>query len=221
MRRGKKANEAESLSSTNLEQRKLEVMRFLSNIEKKGKNKHQGYDFVSIEDVVKSFRPAFVHAGISFSCHVEKWEVLDKLMIFDYKLSFVNVDDPTDMTAVRSTSIITMINDTAPGKAAAYAVKNALTKNFLIPAGKGEDVEHFDDGKSINFARQKPPTVFKKPAVIEDNNNTLADKVIDDLYECESKAELKSVWRELGQDISKEIWDKALPVYKKLQTRFK
>jgi len=218
--RGKTVNAGVSSNCINLEQRKLKVMEFLSSIEKKGKNKHQNYDYVSIEDVVKSFRPAFVHAGIAFRCHVEKWQIIDKTMIFDYNLSFVNVDNPADHSSVRSTSIISMINDTAPGKAAAYAVKNALTKNFLIPAGKGEDVEHFDEGKSVTFSRPNPtPAMVRKPEIVQ--NTGVADKVIDDLYECESLAELKSVWRALGQDIPKEVWDKALPVYKKLQTRFK
>ena len=199
-------------------------MEILTNIEKKGKNKHQGYEYMSIEDVVKAFRPAFVEAGIAFSCDCEQWHVVDKLIIFDFKMKFINVDSPDDIESVKSSAIIAMINDTAPGKAAAYAVKNALTKNFLIPAGKGEDVEHFDTGRAAPTPAPAPrrvPIQTKTAAVIPQNDNKEAEKVIDDLYECESLNELKGVWRGLGENIPQGVWDKALPVYKKLQRSLK
>lgn len=191
-------------------------MELLTNIEKKGKNKHQNYEYVGIEDVVKAFRPAFISAGISFRCHVEKWQVIEKVIIFDYKITFTNVDDQTDTDVLRSTAIISPINDTAPGKAAAYAVKNALTKNFLIPAGRGEDVEFFDKGTAAvtsSPVRSRPQATAKTAPVAKSR----VDKLIDDLYECESIQELKSVWKELGSDVPQEAWDKALPIYKKLQ----
>jgi len=205
-----------SSDCTNIDQRKLKVMKLLTNIEKKGKNAHQNYEYVGIEDVVKAFRPAFIEAGISFRCHVEKWQIIDKVIIFDYEITFTNVDDQTDSDVLRSTAIISPINDTAPGKAAAYAVKNALTKNFLIPAGRGEDVEFFDKGTAAMAsatARVKSQETAKPAPAVKGK----VDKLIDDLYECESIQELKGVWKELGSDIPQDVWDKALPVYKKLQ----
>lgn len=196
-------------------------MDLIPSINKTGRNSHQGYAFKSIEEVVAHFRPAFIKAGLTLQIDQIGREIIEKIMIFDFNLITTNVDDPSDFLSSTRSAVITQITETAPGKAEAYVVKNYLTKEYLIPAGK-EDVEWADEGKAAVFNKNvtyksKYTKQDKEPQVTPATKPGLdIDKFIDQLYDCESTKELKAVWRTLGQDIPSEVWDKVLPIYKKL-----
>jgi len=201
-------------SELNLQQRKLNVMKEISGMEKTGQNRAMKYAFITIDDVVNAVRKSFIKNGISFLIDTKSWEVVDGKFFMNIMMTFINVDNPDDKETVTGLGMSSQVTDTAPGKAIAYCVKNQLLKTLLIPGGKHEDVELEDappPPAPVRVAVAPTPQPDKRAALLQ---------IREELGDVLSLNELRTAWGLISKEHGKEMLDAAYPYYKKMRESF-
>jgi len=190
----------------NLQLKKLKIMADIAGIAKKGKNAHQKYNYIAVDDVLNAFRSAFIKHKVSFHNTLESWHQFGSGLLIVVKMKIINAENPEDWESYNQVGISVRLDDTSVGKALAYAVKNGLLKVFLIPGGKGEDVEYYDNKpvtpKEIAPAPVANPTAQEEIATI-----------IEAINEADSIKELQATWIELKTIYPKEACKEAYPIY--------
>ena len=133
----------------NIYQRIREVKREVHSIDKSGKHQ-QGFAFMKHDDVTAALSGLFVKYGIDREVsviHQHRHENILELMV---RVSWVNVDDPSDRKSVDvyTEGVNVMKRDggenrdgLASGKALSYAVKMAELKNFCLVGDTTADNE--------------------------------------------------------------------------------
>lgn len=105
-------------------------------------NQQQGFKFVSSVDVLMPIREAMNYHGVLLTCNVEKTELGEKvnksgsvqlLCNIWYEFVFINVDKPDDKIGLNWFAQGIDSAEKGPGKAATYAEKSFLLKQFHIP----------------------------------------------------------------------------------------
>jgi len=201
----------ESCDSINLQQKKLKVMSLISGIAKKGKNTHQSYNYIAVDDVINAFRTAFIKAGIAFHSEILKWHQIGSALLIEVQMTLINADNPTDKEGFLQIGLSTRLDDTSVGKALAYAVKNGLLKLFLIPGGRGEDVEHYDNKPA---EKNYKSAFVEAPAPVSDDDVSI---IVEELNEAEDLTELKELWGSIKETYARAACKKAYPIYMKLK----
>jgi ERF superfamily len=141
-------------ASPTLAARLLAVMGEVPYIQKGGKTQSgPSFKYVKHDDVVALVRPALVKHGVGFMTGIDESSVNctqvgeTKSGAARYKttlvlrLTFMNVDDPSDAYSVSFPGEGVDTDDKGSGKALSYALKNGLLKTFMIEAGDEADNE--------------------------------------------------------------------------------
>ena len=138
----------------NIYQRINEVMRKVSYIKKETSVNGGGasYKAVTRDSVVAALREQIVQAGIvvETSQISGEWTVLRdmnaqpqpvKMGLYKgfYEVRFINIDKPEDRAVMNIEAHANDNGDKAPGKAATYAEKTALLKQFLLETGLNDE----------------------------------------------------------------------------------
>ena len=201
----------ESSGSINLQQKKLKVMSEIAGIAKKGKNNHQKYNYIAVDDVINAFRSAFIKTKVSFYSTIKKWEQIGTAFLIEVEMKIINADNPEEFETYIQVGLSTRLDDTSVGKALAYAVKNGLLKVFLIPGGKGEDVEYYDN-KPVEKSYVSP--LATPPAPKQD-----VSMILEEIREADSLEELQATWVNLKGIYPTPVCKEAYPVYLKLKKK--
>lgn len=138
---------------SNIQQRKLAVMRDVERVSKDRYNPHHKYSFAGHDDVALAIRKAMVVHGITQEVSVVESTRSEGIFYVNVRVRWVNVDDPKDFVEV------TMPGESQPsgkggaqpqqvGVAVSYAVKVAQLKNFMLLGDDTPDVEAQDDGRN-------------------------------------------------------------------------
>ena len=199
----------ESSACINLQQKKLKIMTEIAGIQKKGKNNHQHYSYIAVDDVINAFRAAFIKTKVSFYCNIKKWEQLGTAFLIEVEMKIINADTPDEFETYIQVGLSTRLDDTSVGKALAYAVKNGLLKVFLIPGGKGEDVEYYDN-KPVEKSYVSPLAAPKQDV----------STILEEITEAESLQELQATWVSLKGIYATAVCKEAYPEYLKLKKKF-
>lgn len=141
-------------TSPTLAARLLAVMASVPYIQKEGRTQSgPSFKYVKHDDVVALVRPALVKHGVGFMTGIDENSVScvqvgeTKSGAARYKttlvlrLTFMNVDDPSDAYSVSFPGEGVDTDDKGSGKALSYALKNGLLKTFMIEAGDEADNE--------------------------------------------------------------------------------
>ena len=105
-------------------------------------NQQQGFRFVSSVDVLIPIREEMNKNGVLLTCDIEKVELGEKknksgsvqlLCNVWYLFAFINIDKPEDKLELRWFAQGIDSAEKGPGKAATYAEKSFLLKQFHVP----------------------------------------------------------------------------------------
>jgi len=158
----------------NIFQRLAAVMEECTYVQKDQKRINNQYTAVRHDDVTAKVRPALLKHGICpvtsvLSCEVEHFEVIRRgNPVLNYRaeaeveLTLVNVDDPTDLIAVRSFGSGDDQGDKAVGKAISYAAKYAMLKALMLETG--DDADHDASVESSLPQQFASPAPAQQPA---------------------------------------------------------
>jgi hypothetical protein len=152
------------------------IMAEITAMEKGGHNDGLGYDFVSIHQILEELRPRIAAHGIAVfptidSFEVEHWPRTDRqgnvygqgtTIYVMLKLEFT---DGTNTKTVSALGEASDTSDKAANKAQTAALKQALSKTFLISADEDNDTAQIEPGKQRSFQ----PRATAQPA---DNSST-------------------------------------------------
>jgi hypothetical protein len=175
----------------NIYQRLREVMKLVAYIKKDATVSGGGsYKAVTHDMVTAVVRPHFVAQGIIVVPRLVKGEVVDTgrktssgnpIIRYEglYEVSFVNVDDPTDVCMIPVSAHAEDQGDKAPGKALSYATKYGILKALLLESGENDE------------SRVQP---------LEDEPQPLSEDEIEGLKEKLNKAKNKSELRAALKD---------------------
>lgn len=122
----------------------------------------QGYTAVTHDNVTALVRKHFVEKGVVLQVSQEsgvlaaKDNPQAKMRMYDarYKISFVNIDEPSDKIEVFVNSNAADNGDKAPGKAMSYATKYAILKLLMIETGDNEESRTYDKSFEPITARE-------------------------------------------------------------------
>jgi hypothetical protein len=138
-------------STRNIYQRLQAVMQEVSYIKKDATVTGGGtYKAVTHDMVTAVVRPHFVKQGIIVVPRLIDGAVVSTgrdtkagtpIIRYEgrYEVSFVNVDDPTDVCMMPVSAHAEDQGDKAPGKALSYAVKGAILKVLLLESGESDE----------------------------------------------------------------------------------
>lgn len=181
-------------------------MADIAGIQKKGKNSHQKYNYIAVDDVINAFRSAFIKHKVSFHSTIKSWTQLGTALLIEVEMKILNAENPEECEVYTQIGLSVRLDDTSVGKALAYAVKNGLLKVFLIPGGKGEDVEYYDN-KPVT-----PKEIAPAPVATHTAQEEIAT-IIEAINEADSIKELQATWIELKTIYPKEACKEAYPIY--------
>lgn len=138
--------------SRNIYQRINEVMKAIDYVQKDSDIDIPGggkYMAVSHDQVTALARKEFVKNGIVVEPEQKKGTFVIKrdvsanvkmhLYSGDYKIHFVNIDNPEDRATVKITAHANDNGDKAPGKAVSYATKYAILKILSLETGEDDE----------------------------------------------------------------------------------
>ena len=182
--------DGEASLGLNIYQRIREVKREVHRVDKAGKHQ-QGFAFMKHDDVTAALSGLFVKWGIDREVsviHQHRHENILELMV---RVSWVNVDDPTDRKTVEvfTEGVNVMKRDggenrdgLGSGKALSYAVKMAELKNFCLVGDTTPEQER----SSFSAPDVPPPSTEEYQAIVK-------------LYKsCSTKDELNAIRAKLS-----------------------
>jgi len=167
-----------------------------------------------VDDVINAFRTAFIKTGVAFHSTIAKWHQVGSALVLDVEMKLINADNPSESEVFSQVGLSTRLDDTSVGKALAYAVKNGLLKLFLIPGGRGEDVEYYDNKPA---EKNYKSAFVEAPAPVSDDDVRV---IVEELNEAENLPELQELWALTKDTYAREACKKAYPIYMKLKTEF-
>jgi ribosomal protein S28E/S33 len=155
----------------NIYQRKAEVMKVVTYLQRE--EKKTGLDFrpVSREAVVSKIRDALIEWGIDFQImtidanEAKSVEIVGRtgsrtgfLQTVKVRCRLTNVDDPKDRIEAEAVGAGFDKEDKFASKAVTFAEKQAILKAFLIPAGDEADDDSGDgEGEGTGQRKNLPP----------------------------------------------------------------
>lgn len=135
----------------NIYQKLQAVMQKVSYIQKDATITGGGsYKAVTHDQVTAHVRPFFVEHGIVLVPRLTQGAVVDTgrktasgnpIIRYEglYEVSFVNVDEPTDVCMIPVSAHAEDQGDKAPGKALSYATKYAILKALMLESGESDE----------------------------------------------------------------------------------
>lgn len=138
------------MTDLNVYQRIAEVQKQVKYVQKDVQVSGAGaYKAVSHDMVLAVLRPSMIEQGLVVAVKQLSGDVIQmrdpaagiKMHLYsgDYRVSFVNVDNPTDKLKVYVSAHAADSGDKAPGKCLSYAVKTAMLKTFGLETGENEE----------------------------------------------------------------------------------
>jgi hypothetical protein len=147
------------MEKLNIFQRINHVMQDVSYIQRGEKRVANQYRYVSHDQVSSVFHEALTKHGIVMLPNVTSFKQDGNRTEVTIDISFVNIDEPTDLVKVTYFGYGIDTGDKGPGKAISYAVKYALLKTFCLETG--DDPDH--DQKVVH----EPANAKLEPSMIE------------------------------------------------------
>jgi hypothetical protein len=147
----KASEEKEPMTKTenSIFQRILAVMAEVSYVQKEDKKVNNQYTFVSHDAVIAKLRPALIKHGIVVVPTVVDAKQEGNTTVCQYRVTFVNVDNPQDAVTIDTLGYGVDPQDKGPGKAMSYAYKYAMLKLFCLETG--------DDPEKDSINREPAP----------------------------------------------------------------
>lgn len=150
----------------NIYQRINAVQRAIGYIQKDRSVSTGGgsYKAVSHDAVIALLRPHLIEHGIVVTTSLFGDQEFDlplegskqRLFRAEFRVSFINVDEPADRFVVIVPAHALDNGDKAPGKAISYATKYALLKTFALETGEDEESRYqtgdYDFAAALNLA---------------------------------------------------------------------
>lgn len=148
----------------NIYQRMLGVMGDLESVHKgrtarltkKDGTSAGAYAFVSHNDVASELHPLMVKHGIYAKPTVLEWKMQGNTCELTLRITFINVDDPTDRDVQEFPGLGADYGDKATGKAVSYAYKLALLKAFMLESSD-EDNEKSNVKRDTGAGKKPKP----------------------------------------------------------------
>ena len=155
----------------NIYQRINAIMKEVSYIQKDS-NVMGRYKAVSHDKAIATVRPFLVKEGVCINA--TRKEISDPFHIVPtdkpiylfrsiYKVSFINIDCPTDFVSVEVESHSMCLDDKSPGKTYSYAVKMAILKQFCFETGENDESNHTPT-PTMSFISKDQANELKKKA---------------------------------------------------------
>ena len=141
---------------TTLAQRLLAANADLGWVEKAGKNKEQGYNYVQAVDILADVRDVLNKHGVVFSFSTTKQTVTPVtkpdgkftwLTELQGDYAYTNADDKNDVQSGYWAGSATDTSDKGTWKAITGALKYVLLTNHLLPTGDDPEADSGDDEK--------------------------------------------------------------------------
>jgi len=166
----------------NIHQRMHDARQEVSYVQKGEKQVNGQYKFVGHDAVTALVRAAMLKHRILSVVDVVSHTQDGNRTEVDVRVTYINIDSPTDRFAVNSLGYGIDPQDKGPGKAMSYAVKYAYLKSFALETG--EDIELSNIDHKPNSARQVAVDAFE--AMPEDEQKFLQSKATELIALCES-----------------------------------
>ena len=132
------------MSTKNIHQRIMEVMKEVTYVKKEEKKVNNQYTFVSHDAVIAKIRPALIAAGIVTEFRVQKHCQDGNRTEVDVQVDFVNIDQPNDRYIATGFGYGIDPQDKGPGKAISYALKYIFLKTFCLETGDDPEKDLID-----------------------------------------------------------------------------
>ncbi len=144
------------------------------------------FAYISHDAVTAHIRRSTIKHRIDISPSVESYVQNGNRTEILVKVSFINIDRPTDVSANMVLAYGNDFSDKGPGKAMSYAVKVITLKRFQLNSAddiEADDIEHETEGAALKLAdeREKRKTVDSTAA----NNLQVALKNADSIEQIE------------------------------------
>lgn len=128
----------------NIHQRINAVMKNLSYVQKEEKKVNNQYKFVSHDAVTAAVHPHLVEHGITAIPTVLSHSQEGNRTEVDVRVTFTNMDDPTDTVICDYFGYGVDPQDKGPGKAFSYAKKYAFLQVFCLETGDDPERDNID-----------------------------------------------------------------------------
>ena len=212
------------------------VMTGIKRLGKTERNKHGGYDFVSVDSVKDQLRPLLAENGLFLSVSEDDYTFLEVPnskggMTSTARIAFIIVlsDGERELTD-KITVMLPYTGAQTAGAARSYAVKEWLKGNFLISTGEDVDADH---GKQEDYGRNErtvpaqqkrdpEPTQAEKDGAEDVKKAVMACKTVAALEELAGSQSFKGMVADLpnslGQMVRREWSDRKAWLKSKEQT---
>jgi len=148
-----------AIEMLNVYQRIRNIMLEVKYVQKESKKVNGEYTFVSHDSVAAALHEPLARHGVIILTDVVSYALVGNRTTINIKVSFINVDSPTDRFEINSWGIGIDPSDKGYGKAMSYAVKYALLKTFCLETG--------DDVEKDNIPYEPPKITEKQASEIE------------------------------------------------------
>ena len=215
----------ETESKPNIYQRINAVMKEVDYVQKDAtiilKN-GRSYKAITHDNVVAHVRASMVEHGIIVKVvqcggriiierDVDK-KIFSHMYEADYKVLFVNIDNPGDVHEVVFQTHAEDPGDKAPGKAASMAVKYAILKTFLLETGENEESRTYEEPKFTQEQKNHFDELLelREPVKYLEFIKMVGEDAATALYNSFEKGKItagKSLCNDLERDAFKQLED--------------
>lgn len=182
------------------------VMAGIKRLEKSERNKHGGYNFVSVDNVKDQIRPLLASNGLFLSVSETDFQISEIPnskggMTTTARITFcITLSDGAEHRSDNITVMLPYTGAQTAGAARSYAVKEWAKGTLLVSTGEDVDADHSpqDDygrsnqNQSYNQSRQE---AAPKP---KEDPRDIHDRLVKALDTCTSPAELNTEKQTIG-----------------------
>ena len=144
----------------NLWQKMAHVSKNVGAVKKDGYNKHNKYNYQSIEAVTDSLRELMADTGLAMFSECVSVVLDNQNWLCEYVFTFVDVDTGASKEC-KWHAAVPANNDKALGAAHSYAQKYFLMRTFLISSNEDLDENSDNGSKSSGYSKKAPPKMSK------------------------------------------------------------
>lgn len=143
----------------NIHQKVFEVMKEVSQVEKKGFNEYHKYNYMQESDIIAALRPSLVKHGILLLSSIDESTRVDELTTITMTMTLVNVDNPKETLVSKWKAEGSDKGDKGLNKAITAAKKFFLINTFLLEANNDAEADTAVDKRVDNKTTKPKETV--------------------------------------------------------------
>ena len=154
-------NEGIDFVPTKVFEKILLVMEAIPAIEKDGFNDFAGYNYASIDGIMKTLQPELVKQRLAMIPDVLEEHQNGNMATVSLLVTFINVEDADDRFTTRWTGTGTDKADKALPKAITAAFKQCVLKTFCIGAGEVDPDSQSEERAVRTLSDEQQRTIFE------------------------------------------------------------